>query len=869
MNETEVSNLTGLSDIEAEERLKKYGYNEIPGAEKRGFTKIIFDVLKEPMFILLVICGALYLILGEIEEAMLLLSFVFVIMGITIYQEHKTENALEALRDLSSPRALVIRNGERKRIAGKFVVVDDLMILHEGDRIPADAVLLWERNLSIDESLLTGEAIPVIKSASDNYPDIKMERPGGEDSPFVFSGTLVVQGQGVAIVKSTGSETEMGKIGKSLQTIKQEDTLLQKETGNIVKVISIIGLFLCLLVVTIYGLTRGNWIDGFLAGITLAMAILPEEFPVVLTVFLALGAWRMSKKDVLTREARAVETLGAVTVLCVDKTGTLTQNKMSVKTLYAVNIPEESDISPKSGNYLDIDEKTPELPESFHELIEYGILASKKDPFDPMEKELINLGGEKLADTEHLHTAWELIKEYPLSKELLALSHVWKSNENDQYFVAAKGAPEAIADLCHFNKNQIEELLEIIGTIAKKGLRILGVACSKFPVTNLPPEQHDFKFEFLGLLGFADPVRQGVDTALQECYGAGVRVVMITGDYASTAQNIANQIKLNNSEEFITGVELDRISDEELQRRIKRVNIFSRVVPEQKLRIVNAFKKNGDIVAMTGDGVNDAPALKSSHIGIAMGKRGTDVARESAGLVLVNDDFMSIVEAVKMGRRIFDNLRKAMSYILAIHVPIAGLSLLPVVLGLPLLLYPAHIVFLELVIDPSCSVVFEAEEAEADIMKRKPRLTSEHLFGRKNILISILQGISLLIISGVLFLYSFDFYQNQGLSEIMAENMARTITFVSLISGNIGLIMTNRSWVKTIPETLKIKNSALGMVSVGAMFFLLLINYVPFLRRLFHFEMLGFSLLLGSLAIGFVSVLWFEIYKLVKRTEFS
>jgi Ca2+-transporting ATPase len=512
--------------------------------------------------------------------------------------------------------------------------------------------------------------------------------------------------------------------------------MLQRETGSLVRKLALFGVSLCSLVIVVYGLTRGDWLHGFLAGITLAMATLPEEFPVVLTIFLALGAWRLSQKSVLARRVPAVETLGSATVLCVDKTGTLTQNRMSVKRLAAVGVADDIALSGKET-----------LTEPFHEVVEFAVLASKNDPFDPMEKALRELGDGQLAGTEHLHADWALVQEYPLSRELFALSHVWKSPNGEDFVIAAKGAPEAIASLCHFNHDEEEALTKLVAKFADDGLRVLGVAKSEFRAAELPAGQHDFEFEFLGLVGLADPIRESVPAAVCECYRAGMRVIMITGDYPGTAQNIARQIGLKDTDQFITGAQLAKMDDTELRERIRRVNIFARVVPEQKLRLVNALKANGEIVAMTGDGVNDAPALKSAHIGVAMGGRGTDVAREASSLVLLDDDFSSIVSAVKQGRRIFDNIKKAMAYILAVHVPIAGLSLVPVLLKWPLVLLPVHIVFLELIIDPVCSVVFEAEREEADIMDRPPRNPKEPLFGRKTILISLLQGLSVLAVT--------------------------------------------------------------------------------------------------------------------------
>jgi Ca2+-transporting ATPase len=840
----DLKTIQGLSAEEVRQRLEKEGYNELPSSKQRSVLAIAFEVVREPMFILLVGCGALYLFLGDIQEALMLLGFVFVVMGITLYQERKTERALEALRDLSSPRALVIREGQQQRIPGREVVRDDILVLAGGDRVPADAVLLSELNVSTDESLLTGESVPVRKSPWDGK--MEMPRPGGDDLPFVYSGTLMTHGKGYARVLKTGIHTELGKIGKALHQSETEKTTLQKQTQRLVKQLTLVGFSLCGLVIVLYGLTRADWIQGILAGITLAMAMLPEEFPVVLTIFLALGAWRISQRNVLTRKMPAVETLGSATVLCVDKTGTLTLNQMTVSQLYT------------GGEFLALaDEKLSQLPEKFHTLVEYGILASQRDPFDPMEKAVHQVGNRFLKGTEHLHVTWSLERQYPLSRELLALSHVWKSPEGGDYIIAAKGAPEAIADLCHLPETELTELAEKVRKMAEDGLRVLGVAKATVKKKELPGIQHDFDFEFAGLLGFTDPVRPGVDEAVMECHKAGIRVVMITGDYPGTARSIARQIRLNNTEDIITGPELDIMADKELQDRIRKTDIFARIVPEQKYKLVNALKANGEIVAMTGDGVNDAPALKSAHIGIAMGGRGTDVARESADLVLLDDNFSSIVEAVKLGRRIYDNLKKAVAYIFAVHIPIAGLTLLPVILKWPIMLFPVHIAFLELIIDPTCSVVLEAEPAEKNIMSRPPRKHDENLFGLNSIIWSLLQGVGILLIVIVIF--------GIGLSRGMLETEIRNLAFTSLILCNLVLIMANRSMSESILSSMKVGNKALWWVLGITTFAISLVLTVPVLRDTFKFTRIHWNDILVGLGAGLLAYLWMEALKIIAR----
>ena len=836
-NPFDQENITGLSEAEVIKKFKEDGYNEIPSQKKQGILTIFINILKEPMLLLLIGAGIIYLLLGEENDAIMLLFFVVVVVGITFYQERKSERALEALKNLSSPRALVIRDGMQKRIPGREVVRDDILVLKEGDRVPADGILHICSNLLVDESMLTGESFAVRKCEWDGKE--KPKQPGGDDLPFVYSGTLVVQGHGIARVTATGGYTEMGKIGKALKTISQEETLLKKETRLVVRNFAIGGLILCLIVAIIYGYTRGDWLNGILAGLGLSMALIPEEFSVVLVIFLGMGAWRMSKRKVLTRRMPAIETLGSATVLCVDKTGTLTMNRMILNSIFS------------NGQYYDIEKNGHlPLPEKFHELLEFSYLASQKDPFDPVEKE-IKTGTEKfLSDSEHVHDNWKLVREYPLSKNLLALSNVWESNDKRKHVIAAKGSPEAIIELCHIEGERKDELLAHVQEMADMGLRILGVAKSSFAEVTFPEKQHDFQFEFIGLLGFIDNVRPGVNKALSDCYSAGIRVIMITGDYPGTAQHIARQIGLKNSDKYLTGAQLSGMEKAQLQEEIKTINIFARVVPEQKLAIVEALKSNGEIVAMTGDGVNDAPALKSAHIGIAMGERGTDVARESAAIVLLNDDFSSIVEAVRMGRRIFDNLKKAISYIFSVHVPIAGLALFPVIFNLPLILLPAHIAFLELIIDPACSTVFEAEPEEKNIMKRPPRDLKEKLFGKKNVLGSFLQGISVLVVVIFVFLLA--------LTMGKSDTEARSLTFATLVIANLTLIIAGLSWetslIRVNPE-----NKALWLVIAGALGSLLLVLNIPVLRNLFHFSELHFSDLLIVFLAGVSSVLWFKI----------
>jgi Ca2+-transporting ATPase len=834
---------TGLTSAEAAARLDRDGPNEIGGAPRRGVAASALGIIREPMSLLLVACGVIYLVLGDVHESLMLLGFVFFIMGITLFQERKTERALDALRDMASPRALVVRDGKRTRISGRDVVEGDLLVLAEGDRVAADATVLDSTHLAVDESLLTGEAATVRKSTWDGRTPVA--RPGGEDLPFAYAGTLVVQGSALARVHATGARTEIGRIGKALVAQRpEEETALQRETRQLVKRLAWIGGALCLIVVVVYGVARGSALEGVLAGLTLAMAILPNEFPVVVAIFLALGAWRLSKRRVLTRRVPAIEAIGAATVLCVDKTGTLTQNRMVVRKLSA------------GGEVFDVRRLgEEELPEAFHEAVEYSILASRRDPFDPMERAFKALGDEYLAGTEHLHDDWALLVEYPLTRELLAVTQVWRDPTSEDRVVALKGAPEAVADLCHMDAAQRRALETDVDRLAREGLRVLAIACGTTRTEPLPPVAHDFDFRFVGLVGLEDPVRDDVPAAIAECHAAGIRVVMITGDYPTTALSVARQIGLDGTDTVVTGSELQGMPAEELRQRARTASIFARVLPEQKLAIVEALRAGGDVVAMTGDGVNDAPALKASNIGVAMGGRGTDVAREASTLVLLDDDFASLVQAVRSGRRIIDNLRKALAYILAVHLPIVGLTLVPVFFGWPLVLLPVHIAFLHLVIDPACSVVFEAEAEEADVMRRPPRASDAPLFGGRAIGLSLAQGA--VVTAVVVAVYAL------ALARGVGELDARALTFTTFMVANVGLIYTNRSWsARSASGERRPWNSALVWLTAAVPVFLAIVVYVPGLRELFLFAPLRAVEVAVSFGAGFASVAWFELYKL-------
>ena len=809
MNSTETA---GLTSEQATLRLAQSGYNELTPPHPRHLYHIATEILKEPMFLLLVAAGGIYLLLGDFSDALMLMGFVVIIIAMTVFQAQKSERVLETLRDLSSPRAQVVRDGRSMRIAGREVVVGDLLLLTEGDRVAADAVLLSCNDLFADESMLTGESVSVRKHPG-SIESARIQ-PGGDDQPFVYAGTVLVQGSGIAQVIATGKSSAIGQIGKSLESTRSGTSPLHIQTGQLVRRLALIAITLCILLVLIYGYTRGHWLNALLAGITLAMSTLPEEFPVILSIFMSLGAWRISAHHVLTRRLDAIETLGATTVLCTDKTGTLTENRMVIRKLYG------------SGQMLEATD-IGELPEPWHELMEFGILASEQNPFDPMERALHDLGKRTLNGTEHLHHEWKIVHEYSLSPELLSMAHVWRGDDQ-AHLVAAKGAPEAIIDLCHLIDSEANAIEQIAEKMADEGLRVLGVARSKLTSgTPWPVQQHDIEFTFVGLLGLQDPLRPDVKSAIAQCHHAGIRVVMITGDHARTAQAIGRELNLP-AEQVITGSELDTLSNQAVRERLKNTLIFARIVPQQKLRLVEAFKANGEIVAMTGDGVNDAPALKAAHIGVAMGQRGTDVAREAAALVLLDDNFASLVTSIRLGRRIYDNLRRAMSYVLAAHLPIVGMAMLPVLLGKPLLLLPAHIMFLELIIGPACSLLFEAEVEDANIMQRPPRVADEALFSGSPLAISLLQGGIALAVAVAIYFWA--------LLANHDENTVRAMVFTAMVAGNIALVLINRSHHGAAATSTPPANPVLHWIVLGTGCALLLTLSVPLLRELFHFS---------------------------------
>lgn len=816
LKETE---LIGLRNKDIASRREKFGSNTLPQSDPKKLYRILIDVIKEPMFLMLLTAGTIYLILGDTAEALFMLSFVFSVIGMTLIQEHKTQRALESLRDLSVPRALVIREGQEVRISGHEVVHGDVMLLHEGDRIAADSIIL-EGQVSIDESLLSGESVPVTKTIGDP----------------LFASTVVTKGFAITQVQAVGKSTMVGHIGESLKQSEENISGLQRSSRALIQMLSIIAIVIAGgLVLINWGLNGLPLLQSLLSGIALSMAILPEEIPVILTVFLALGAWRITKINVLTRRVSAVEALGAITILAVDKTGTLTQNRMQIAELMA------------EGESFIVDQENG-LPETYHRLLEFAMLATPADPYDPMEKAIQSFGHERLGGTEHLHDQCSPEFLYDLSPEIMAMTRIYSDIDSSLHLLATKGSPEAIIDLCHLPETKRTEIQTFVEVMASRGLRILGVAKGELPSSQKDPiwpkTQHDFDFTFLGLIGFIDPLRPEIPNAIAQCRSAGIRILMLTGDHPATARAIARQSGLSESANVITGDEMECLSDNDLLERLKETAICARMQPEQKLYLVQLLQQNGHVVGMTGDGVNDAPALKAADVGIAMGERGTDVAREAAAIVLLNDSFASIVAAIRQGRTIYDNITKATRFVFAVHLPIILVTLVPALLHWPAMLQPVHIVLLQLLIDPACAVVFEAEAPSSTIMSRPPRHRNATPFTTRHIGFALAQGlgIALILIGG------YTLFMNSGweIGEI------RLSLFMALVPTIFLLVVSNANFSGHSSET----NPWIFYMFSGVGLLLLSIVYIPFFHTLLEFGSVNAYPIVASGCLFILSGLW-------------
>lgn len=822
-------NLGGLNSEEVEKLQKKYGMNELVSQEKPNMLKKFLGVFKEPMFLLLLIAATVYFLLGAPKDGAIMLVFVGFVASITFIQEWKTEKTMNALKDLTSPKVNTLRNGKNILIKSTELVPGDVVFLSEGERIPADCIVLEPSNFSVDESILTGESEYVMKvstTQSEKSTDYWKK-------DILYAGTLCVFGKCTAIVKFTGINTEYGKIGKAISEAKDEPTPLQKKVSILVKNIAIAGVILCISVMVASYFYSFDILNSILSGISLAMAIIPEEFPVVLTVFLSMGAYRLAKNNTLMRKISAVETLGSATVLCVDKTGTITQNKMKVKSIYS-----------DGGIFNNEDLKNQELSDLM-------VLSCEKDPYDPMEKAIL-----EAANLSQLETVYkyDLSKKIAFDSKTKRMANIYI--KDNKYYVAVKGSAETVLGLCNLDKQTMDEINIEIDKMASNGLRVLALAdCTSEEVYE---DLECYELTFKALVGLQDPPKDGVEEAIKLCKKAGIRVVMITGDYSKTAMAIGEEIGLKFTDKVIVGNEIDSLSENELCEVVKSCDVFSRVIPEQKMKIVKALKKNGEIVAMTGDGVNDAPALKSADIGIAMGQRGTEVAKEAADMILMDDNFTTIVKSVKDGRRVYDNIRKAMVYILIIHIPIAAMAMFAPLFNLPPLLLPMHIMLLELIIDPTCSIVFEGEPAEANIMENPPRPPQEPLLTRSLTIKVVLQGIIMFLAAFMPFHYMIDL----GIS----SEYARSFSLITFIVANVTLVLVNRSNTELLYHLIKEKGSKVRLiVNSMALIMVFAIVYIPILNGFFRTEKIGIYPLIIAIVLGFISTGWWEIVKITRK----
>ncbi|WP_442753657.1 cation-translocating P-type ATPase [Methylocystis sp. JAN1] len=749
--------LHGLSSDEAVRRLAQYGPNAAPEAPPVGVFKFILRTLKEPMFFLLAAAATLYLFVGELGEGLFMVVGAGASIALVVFQEFRSERALRALQKLAEPMAQVLRDGQERRVAARDLVPGDVIFIGEGQRITADAVLLAGDALVVDESILTGESAPVAKTLASDGADLAFPEPGGDCTPFLYAGCVIVRGFGVARVGRTGPRTAVGGLGASLAAIKSEPSPLQKRTGELVAKLGAFALAFCALVILAYGLVHGDWFEGAIAGITLAIGLLPEEFPMVLAIFLAIGAYRLARQNVLVRRSSVTETFGSTSLLCVDKTGTLTQNRMVVARLYA-------------GGAV---EPVPDAPDAEqHRLIRAALRASSVSPVDPMDRAV-----HALAARLEIPAGGTATESFPITPELLAFIQFWRVEGGA--LKAAKGAPEAIFRLASVKEELRARYAAAVEELAQAGLRVLAVAESEV----IQGALEEAPYRLLGLVAFEDPIRGDVPAAVAAARRAGVGVAMITGDYPATALAIARAAGIDTSGGVLMGAEIAETPPGEVAAKIRDARVFARVMPTSKLALVEAFKADGHIVAMTGDGVNDGPALAAAHIGVAMGQRGSDVAREAAHIVLLDDRFASIVAGIELGRRISSNLRKALTYVTAIHIPIAGLALTPIVMGLPPMLLPAHVVLMELIIDPTCSLAFEAQPGEKDAMLKPPRPQSEPLFGTRDLLLGVAQGFAVFL--AVLSVYVLAISLNRPEAE------ARGLSFSTLIVGNLTLALAD------------------------------------------------------------------------------
>ncbi|WP_372756000.1 cation-translocating P-type ATPase [Mariniflexile sp.] len=825
-------NIKGLNNEEVILSREKFGQNTLNFKQDSSFLDAVKKLIKEPMIILLLAASIIYLVSGNIGDSIFLASAIIIVSIISLYQDARSRNALEKLKSFTQPHCKVIRNGKTEEIKSEDLVVGDYLIVEEGTAITADGIIIHSNDFSVNESILTGESLSVFKDkdTTDN---------------LIFKGTHVVSGLAIATITNIGNETKLGEIGKSLEDISEENTPLQLQINDFVKKMVFVGTIVFAIVWAINYFISYNLLDSLLKALTLAMSILPEEIPMAFTFFMAIGAWRLMKMGIIVKQMKTVETLGSATVICVDKTGTITENKMSLVNVFS--IATKTITNPNS--ILTDDEK---------KLIVSAMWASEPIPFDPMEIALHNAYINLNKEDERPH--YKIIHEYPLSGKPPMMTHIFE-NDLGQRIIAAKGAPEALIQVCDLQSEEITQIENAILTLTKEGYRVLGVAESDFKKDDFPKNQQDIAFQFKGIIAFYDPPKENINKVLNDLYEAGIAVKIITGDNAETTIAIAKQIGFRGLEKGEAGDDLMKLSDTELQQAVKDTALFYRMFPEAKLKIINALKANNEIVAMTGDGVNDGPALKAAHIGIAMGKKGTEIAKQAASLILPEDDLSKMVEAVAMGRKIYTNLKKAIQYVISIHIPIILTVFIPLALGwvYPNIFSPVHIIFLELIMGPTCSIIFENEPIEKNLMSQKPRPFTTTFFNWKELTTSILQGLA--ITAGTLIAYQYAVHAS------LDEAKTRTMVFTVLIVANIFLTLVNRSFYYSIFTTFKYKNHLIVLIIGITITISALLLFVPTLTKFFEFDTLSYAQLLICIGIGFISVIWYEFVKLNTRLK--
>ncbi|TRX36459.1 cation-translocating P-type ATPase [Flavobacterium sp. ZT3R18] len=844
--------IIGLTNTEVEQSRIQNGINSIEHQDKNNLLSSIIEMVKEPMFLLLLTATAIYFITADYGNGIFMGVAIVLVSTISLYQESKSRNAIEALHKLSQPKSKVIRNGELVEIPSEEIVLGDCIQTEEGTFIPADGIIIQSNDFSVNESIITGESLAVFKNEK-------------SENNTIFQGTIVASGLAICKVTAIGNQTQLGKIGKSLENIAEEKTPLQIQIGNFVTKMSIIGLIIFAIVWGVNYYNSRILLDSLLNALTLAMSIIPEEIPVAFATFMALGAWRLMKIGIIVKQTKTVETLGSATVICTDKTGTITENRMSLAQWYLL----ETDSFNGNGNNFNGNfngngngngngNENNNLSLNEEELLSLSMWASEPIPFDAMEIALHDAYAKIGIKDERPN--YKMVHEYPLSGKPPMMTHIFENKKGDR-IIAAKGAPEALIACSHLSEKQTNQILKAMQSMAEKGYRVLGVGVTNFSGNNYPKTQQEFSFDFKGLVAFYDPPKANIKEVFETFYKAGIQVKIVTGDNALTTATIANQIGFRNSGKILNGDELMTMDDATLKEKVMETNIFTRMFPEAKLKIIKALKANNQIVAMTGDGVNDGPALKSAHIGIAMGKKGTEIAKQAANLILIDDDFSKMTEAIAMGRKIYINLKKAIQYIISIHIPIILIVFIPLVLGwiYPNIFSPVHIIFLEIIMGPTCSIIYENEPMESYLMSQKPRPFTNTFFSLKEITISIIQGIAITV--GLLFIYQY------GVQNTLSENNTRTMVFLTLIASNVFLTLANRSFYYSIFTTLKYKNNLVLLIIGLTIAVTTSILFVPVFRTFFMFDNITFPKIVLSIVVGFISVFWIEIFKMFRRRK--